>query len=63
MYRDVRWEEVRRVRREIAAGTYITQAKLEAVADKLLGLLRDTAGRNTAQGGDDSELDNQMPPW
>jgi hypothetical protein len=34
--RPIRWELVERVRREIAAGTYETPAKLEAALRRLL---------------------------
>ncbi|MGE0709950.1 MAG: flagellar biosynthesis anti-sigma factor FlgM [Planctomycetota bacterium] len=37
---DVRWETIRRIRREIAAGTYETEAKLLAAVERLLGRSR-----------------------
>ncbi len=32
----IRWEKVRRVRREIARGTYVTEEKLRVTVDELL---------------------------
>ncbi|MER3417298.1 MAG: hypothetical protein C4297_13980 [Gemmataceae bacterium] len=37
----IRWELVRRVRREIAAGTYDTPDKLRTALERLLERLRD----------------------
>jgi|GEM_PF-4721260 len=46
----VRWELVRRIRRQIARGEYVTQEKLEATAKALERVLRGNCGRSTSQG-------------
>lgn len=59
---DIRWGLIAHVREQIAAGTYVTQAKLEIACERLVENLQETErSKRSEDWGDQCERPSTSP--